>query len=92
MRNAIAQALAADMGRRAAPPPPPPADDHQWDSFSAAMAAEGMWDMAGVEPSEEAFLSAYQFLIDSGVVWQLQGAFGRQAAALIDAGHCSQPN
>lgn len=67
--------------------PPPPAYD--WDAFTASMAAEGQWELAGVEESEDAFYSANQYLIDTGLAWQLQGSFGRQAAALIDAGHCS---
>ncbi len=33
-------------------------------------------------------VDAMQRLIDSGVVWQLQGSYGRAAAALIDAGLC----
>ena len=30
----------------------------------------------------------FQELIDSGLVWQLQGCYGRQAQALLDAGYC----
>ena len=56
--------------------------------FDATMIAEGEFDLAGVEPSEEIYIEAYQFLINTGVVWQLQGFFGRTAAALIEAGHC----
>lgn len=53
------------------------------DIFTATMIAEG------VEPAdEETQIEAWQVLIDTGVVWRLQGAFGRQAAALIDAGVC----
>lgn len=33
----------------------------------------------------------FQGLIDSGIVWQLQGAYGRTARALIDAGVCHAP-
>lgn len=57
-------------------------------TFDATMIAEGEFELAGVEPSEEVFYEAYQHLIDTGVVWQLQGFFGRTAAALIEAGHC----
>ncbi len=36
--------------------------------------------------SEEQVLEAWQFLVDSGIVWQLQERFGRQAQHLIEAG------
>ena len=34
---------------------------------------------------------AWQFLIDSGLCWQLQGWFGRTAMHLIDEGLCHYP-
>jgi len=41
----------------------------------------------GAIPSEEPEqLDAWQLLIDSGVVWQLQGAYERGAMALIEQG------
>ena len=40
------------------------------------------------EVDEEIYIEAWQSLIDSGVVWQLQGSYGRGAMALIDAGKC----
>jgi len=42
----------------------------------------------GTDASLEEQLAAWQYLIDSGTVWQLQGWYGRTAAALIEAGHC----
>ena len=33
--------------------------------------------------------AAWQYLIDTGVVWQLQGWFGRTAKRLIDEGLCT---
>jgi hypothetical protein len=46
------------------------------------------------EPSEtkteEQVLEAWQFLIDTGIVWQLQGAYGRMARSLIHAGLCAR--
>lgn len=36
------------------------------------------------------YVSAFQRLIDSGLVWQLQGSYGRHAVALIQAGECHQ--
>jgi hypothetical protein len=52
-------------------------------NFQAVQIAEG------VEPADEdEVLEAWQQLIDTGLCWQRQGAFGRTAAALIDAGLC----
>ena len=51
--------------------------------FDATMICEG------VTPADEhTQLAAWQLLIDLGVVWQLQGAFGRMAHALIADGLC----
>jgi len=40
--------------------------------------------------SEEEMVEGFQHLIDSGMVWQLQGFYGRTARDLIDAGLCHQ--
>lgn len=56
-------------------------------TYTAVALAEGFEEAE----SEEQVLEAWQHLIDSGVVWQLQGAFGRQALALINEGLCSAP-
>lgn len=54
------------------------------DTFTATMIAEG----AEQAESEEQLIEAWQTLIDTGLCWQLQGFFGRQARALIEAGVC----
>lgn len=36
--------------------------------------------------SYEEYLEAWQELVNTGLCWQLQGSFGRQAVALIEAG------
>lgn len=52
------------------------------DIFTATMIAEGAYE---VETKEE-WLEAWQVLVDTGVVWQLQGWFGRTATDLIANG------
>lgn len=67
-----------------------PAARPKMNIFEATMIAEGNFEIAGYEPSEELSIEAWQLLIDTGTVWQLQGSFGRQAVALIEAGVCSR--
>ena len=45
-------------------------------------------DYEGGEIGESEMIEGFQHLIDSGTVWNLQGHYGRTAAALIDAGYC----
>lgn len=40
------------------------------------------------ELTEEEIHSGFQELINSGIVWSLQGHYGRTACALIDSGIC----
>jgi hypothetical protein len=58
------------------------------DSITATGIAEGWIDC----DSEDQYLQAWQTLVDTGLAWQLQGWFGRTAAALIDAGHITAPS
>jgi len=46
----------------------------------------------GFIPCEDAarIVEAWQHLIDTEMVWQLQGWFGRTASALIDQGICRE--
>lgn len=39
------------------------------------------------ELDEEATIDLFQNLLDSGLVWSLQGHYGRTAVALIEAGY-----
>jgi hypothetical protein len=54
------------------------------DSFTATGIAEGFIEA----DSEDQVIEAWQTLIDTGLAWQLQGWFGRQARALIEDGTC----
>lgn len=38
--------------------------------------------------SEEEVIEGFQQLIDNGIVWSLQGHYGRTAATLIESGTC----
>ena len=40
------------------------------------------------EMDEDEMIAFFQRLIDDGIVWQLQGSYGRTAQSLIDAGLC----
>ncbi len=52
-------------------------------TFDAVMICEGVEDA-----TQEELIAAWQSLIDDGTVWTLQGSFGRQAKAMIEAGVC----
>ncbi len=56
------------------------------DDFDAVMIAEGVH-----EASREDQVEAWQYLIDSGICWTLQGWFGRTALNLIEEGICKPP-
>lgn len=43
------------------------------------------------ECDEEEVIEGFQALINSGLVWSLQGWYGRTAQRLIDAGVCFEP-
>lgn len=51
-------------------------------SYDAIGIAEGFVEA----DSEEQVLEAWQYLVDTGLAWNLQGWFGRTARDLIDAG------
>lgn len=56
------------------------------DTFTACAIIEGF---LGGDYDEDQVIAAWQSLIDSGLVWRLQGFYGRTARNLIDAGICS---
>lgn len=41
--------------------------------------------------NEASYTEAFQYLIDRGIVWELQGWYGREAVNLIAAGVCVAP-
>ena len=58
------------------------------DNFTAIGLAEGFIEA----DSEEQVIEAWQYLIDTGLAWQLQGSFGRTAQSLIEQGFCTPPS
>lgn len=61
-----------------------------WTTYLACAYAEGFREGEGA--SEEEQLEAWQYLIDTGLAWQLQGWYGRNAEALIEGGYCTPPS
>jgi hypothetical protein len=62
--------------------------DFQFDDYTAVAIAEGF-----EEPeSEEQLRAAWQYLVDTGLCWSLQGWFGRTAHALIQNGIINPPS
>lgn len=56
------------------------------DSYTAVGLAEGF-----IEGSQEQIIEAWQYLVDSGLAWSLQGSFGRTASNLIARGVINPP-
>ena len=56
-------------------------------TYNAVGIAEGFIEAE----SEDQIIEAWQTLIDTGLAWQLQGWFGRQAQYLIEEGICTRP-
>lgn len=60
----------------------------EWTINSACAAIDGL---DGQQHDDETLYAAWQFLIDSGAVWTLQGWYGRTALDLIAVGICNMP-
>ena len=60
-------------------------DTEQFDTLNFIMAYEGG------HLDDEAVIDGFQHLVNSGLAWQLQGHYGRTAAALIRAGVVTDP-
>ena len=61
--------------------------NQELDIYSASMMVEGA---DGYEAeSQEEYVEALQLLINTGVVWELQGVYGRVARDYIEAGLCT---
>lgn len=60
--------------------------EKKWSSYSACACVEGF---DGEEHSGEEQLSAWQYLINTGLCWSLQGWYGRTATYLIESGQCN---
>ncbi len=42
--------------------------------------------------SEREYYELFQYLVDSGMAWKLQGFYGRQAAMMLEGGHLTHPD
>jgi len=57
------------------------------DMLTACLICEGSQEV----DDESEITDAWQFLIDTGLAWQLQGFYGRTATQLINDGICNPP-
>lgn len=62
----------------------PETEKIEWTPYLATAYAEGFCEGDGASEGEQ--LSAWQYLVDTGLCWRLQGWYGRTATQLIEAG------
>ena len=58
------------------------------DNYKAIGIAEGFIEAE----NEQQEIDAWQHLVDTGIVWKLQGWFGRNAVRLIESGIIQPPS
>ena len=58
------------------------------DNYKAIGIAEGFIEAE----NEQQEIDAWQHLVDTGIVWKLQGWFGRNAVRLIESGIIKPPS
>jgi hypothetical protein len=56
-------------------------------NFTPQLAIQICEQVVSADEFEET--AAWQYLIDTGLVWRLQGWYGRTAKRLIDDGYCT---
>jgi len=60
----------------------------KWNNYLATAYAEGFCEGENATPNEQ--LEAWAYLIKTGLCWNLQGWFGRNALNLIEEGFISK--
>tara|TARA_Y100000592_G_C5273832_1_gene223121 strand:+ start:138 stop:377 length:240 start_codon:yes stop_codon:yes gene_type:complete len=61
------------------------------DTYTACGIIEDFVEIPDGVDVEQAHIQAWQFLINTGACWTLQGFYGRNAQALIEQGICTPP-